>query len=92
MTDWKPLVENPPPVGCKFIALYNDGSGAAMFWRHDHGYIDGDGDEISEINEESFDLWTELPQDKEFWCEVRSEDQMTLHLSPQGTTGATDAD
>jgi hypothetical protein len=84
MAAWKPLHEDPPPVGCKFIVLFNDGSGSAMFWRHDGGYIDSDGDEYTELSD-SYDLWTELPQDKEFWCEIRSEDPMSLFLSPQGT-------
>jgi hypothetical protein len=79
VTDWKPLIESPPPIGCKFIVLYNDGSGAAMFWRHDDGYISSDGDEYTELSE-GYDLWTELPQDKEFWCEICSEDPMTLAL------------
>ncbi len=79
MTDWRSLEGDPPQVGQKFIVLYNDGSGAAMFWRHDGGYIDSDGDEYEELSE-GYDLWAELPQDKEFWCEVRSEDPMSLAL------------
>jgi len=81
MADWKPIVEDPPPVGCKFIALYNDGSGAIMFLRVEGGFIDSDGDELSGIGE-GCDLWIELPQNKEFWCEVRSEDPMTLYTHP----------
>ena len=81
MGSWKPLFESPPPVGCKFIALYSDGSGSAMFWRHDGGYVDSDGDDYDALSA-GYDLWTELPQDKEFWCEIRSEDPMTLSLSP----------
>lgn len=81
MTVWRSLVEDPPPPGCKFIALFNDGSGSGMFFRHDGGYIDSDGDEYSDLNLESYDLWIELPQGKEFWCELRSEDPMTLTSS-----------
>lgn len=88
MTHWKPLVEDPPPSGCKFIALYSDGSGSGMFWRHDDGYIDCEGDEYTTLSD-NYDLWTELPQDKEFWCELRSEEPMSLPCSPsQGRGGA----
>ena len=80
MADWKPLAEDPPPVGCRFIALYNDGSGSSMFWRHDYGYIDCEGGEYEELPSESYDLWIELPDGKEFWCEVRSDEPMSLSL------------
>lgn len=73
MADWKPLVDNPPPAGCKFVALYSDGSGARMFWRHDDGYIDCEGDEREALSD-SYSLWTELPKGMTFWCENRSED------------------
>ncbi len=84
MSIWKSLIEDPPPVGCRFVALYNDGSGSEMFWRHDHGFIDCEGDEYEEMSE-GYDLWTELPQAKKFWCEHRSDDPMTLARSPQET-------
>jgi hypothetical protein len=42
--DWN-SIDDVPPIGCKFVVLFNDGSGAKMFWRHDHGYIDCEGGE-----------------------------------------------
>lgn len=68
-----------PDIGRKFICLFNDGSGAAMFWRHDGGYIDCEGDEYSSLSN-SYDRWAYLPDELEFWCETRSEDSMTLVL------------
>jgi hypothetical protein len=67
-----------PEVGCKFIALYNDGSGAAMFWRHDDGYIDADGDEYGDLSFSDYDHWAYLPHDLEFGCENYAEDPMTF--------------
>jgi hypothetical protein len=78
---WKSLFDDPPPSGCKFIALYNDGSGSGLFFRHDDGFIDEDGDDRIELSE-GYGLWTELPLGFKFWCEGRSEEPMEL-LSPQ---------
>src|SRR5690348_8903441 len=39
---WRTFADKPEP-GRKFIALYNDGSGAAMFFAFDGGVIDSDG-------------------------------------------------
>ncbi len=63
-----------PEVGRKFIALYNDGSGACMFWRHDDGFIDQDGDESAALGE-GYDRWAYLPDELEFWCESYPEDR-----------------
>jgi hypothetical protein len=79
--NWK-SIDDTPPIGSKFVVLYNDGSGARMFWRHDFGYIDSEGGEYEELPSEGYSLWTELPDGFEFWCEVRSEDPMTLSLPP----------
>jgi hypothetical protein len=81
VSDWK-SIDDLPPIGSKFVVLYNDGSGSRMFWRHDCGYVDCEGDEYEELPSESFSLWTELPDGFEFWCEVRSEGTMTLVLPP----------
>ena len=78
---WRPLCDLPD-VGRKFIALYNDGSGAAMYWRHHDGFISSDGDEYpAHMSWDSYDTWAYLP-DREFWCEVRSEDSFSLVLPP----------
>lgn len=79
MTEWHSIKDNPPPIGRKFIALFSDGSGSGMFFRHDDGFIDCEGDESSTLGNE-YDVWTDLPQDMEFCCETRSEDPMTLTI------------
>jgi hypothetical protein len=68
-----------PDVGRKFICLYNDGSGAVMFWRYDDGYIDQDGEDC-QLEGKQYDRWAYLPDELEFWCETRSEDPMCLTL------------
>lgn len=92
-----------PDIGRKFVALYSDGSGAAMFWRHDAGFIDQDGNEWSENDhwetawKVNYDRWAYLPADLGFWCEVRADDPMSLSLptppqpSPAREEGGGDA-
>ena len=80
---WRPISEDPP-VGSKIIALYADGSGATMLFRHDGGYIDQDGDdwEYGELSD-PYAFWTLLPSAFEFWCEQRTYDQMRLVILDQ---------
>jgi hypothetical protein len=61
-----------PDVGRKFIALWDDGSGAALLYRHDDGFIDSDGDD-STVLSTSLDRWAYLPDDFEFRCELVAE-------------------
>lgn len=68
-----------PDVGRKFIALFNDGSGAGMFWRYDDGFIDQDGNDEATLGS-SYDRWAYLPDDLEFWCETVAEDPMVLRI------------
>jgi len=75
-----------PDVGRKFIALFNDGSGAAMFWRHDCGYIDADGNETETLGS-SYDRWAYLPDDLDFWCEGHPEEPVILRLPPALSEG-----
>ncbi|WBU27628.1 hypothetical protein OOZ54_13240 [Rhodopseudomonas palustris] len=66
-----------PDIGRKFIALYNDGSGASLFYRHEDGYLDEDGNEFGD-DLHSYDYWAYLPAGKSFWCEDRSDDPVKL--------------
>lgn len=77
---WRPI-DQAPDLGRKIVALYDDGSGASMFWRHDGGYIDAYGDEWGELPDH-YALWTYLPDSFQFWCEYRSDEPMTLTLPP----------
>jgi hypothetical protein len=74
-------ISTEPEVGRKVIALFDDGSGSMMLWRHDDGYVDQEGDEHSAFPPHLF-LWRYLPDDFEFWCETTSE-PLTLKLPPR---------
>lgn len=82
---WRPI-DQAPDLGRKIVALYGDGSGASMFWRHDGGYIDADGDELDELPDH-YALWTYLPDSFQFWCECRSDEPMTLRIPPTSEGG-----
>jgi len=82
---WRPI-DQAPDLGRKIVALFGDGSGASMFWRHDGGYIDADGDEWGELPDH-YALWTYLPDSFQFWCEYRSDEPMTLTLPPTSEGG-----
>ena len=81
MGRWRPISEDPP-VGSKIIALYADGSGSTMLFRHDGGFIDQDGDdwECGELSDQ-YAFWTLLPPNFEFWCETLADDPMQLSVS-----------
>jgi hypothetical protein len=67
-------------VGRKFIALWDDGSGAALLYRHDDGFIDSDGDDYSRMHD-GMGIWAYLPDDIEFHCELVSEPgEHPMHL------------
>lgn len=59
-----------PPKSSKFVALYNDGSGADIFMRFDDGdYCD---EHLTPVDEAIFDdflYWIILPDAYEFWGE-----------------------
>jgi len=57
------------PMG-KFVAFFNDGSGASLFMTDDSGEtIDSDGDLIGAETLDNYLSWMQLPDDFEFWCE-----------------------
>lgn len=58
--DWRKITEKPES-GKRVVALYNDGSGAVLFFVHDDGVMDSDGDEYAGLSPDSFDLWAYLP-------------------------------
>lgn len=81
-------METLPSIGRKFVGLWRDGSGAKMFWRHDAGFIDNEGDDFRALND--IELWTYLPDDFDFLCET-GEEPMMLRLLPIPTADVTHA-
>ena len=67
------LYTNPPKSG-KFVALYADGGGAAVFMIKGTKVIDcADSewsiDDIKELPEHGYNAWLPLPDSYEFWIE-----------------------
>lgn len=82
---WQP-VKVTPDIGRKFICLWNDWSGSVMYWRHDHGYIDQDGDELSRVDWSKIECWSYLPDGFEFWCEHGDEGMVLTTVSAHPST------
>ena len=78
---WRPA-NVAPEAGRKIVAIYEDGSGAELFWAHDDGLISDDGDEYGRerLTDGPFSIWAYLPDGHDLWCERRAEDPMTLRL------------
>jgi hypothetical protein len=77
---WHPVTELPEE-GRKVVAIYSDGSGAPLLWKHDYGFLDQEGDEVShDWFYGNVSVWSYLPDSVEFWCENLAEDPITLTL------------
>lgn len=64
------MTETRPPKGTKFVALYNDGSGAGLFFRDDNGdYFDDGLDPSCDEALDDYLLWIPLPDDFKLWGE-----------------------
>ena len=71
-------VDEPAP-GRKIVAINDDGSAAMMFWVHDEGLIEAEGDECTfDWFKGNFVWWAYIPDSVTFWCETRADDPMTL--------------
>lgn len=73
-------VDEPSP-GRKIVAINGDGSGAMMFWVHDGGLIECEGDDCTfDWFKGNFVWWAYIPDSVTFWCEQRADDPMTLKV------------
>ncbi len=71
---FKLFAHEEPGKGTKFIATFNDGSGACLFMRLDGGdYINSDGDYCHEDIFDSYLYWAELPLSFKLWFEISGE-------------------
>jgi hypothetical protein len=68
---WRLMAEEKPPIGTRFVALFDDGSGASLF---ECVKDDGFGLHIDDLavyyDSEALDdylLWIEVPDDYKFW-------------------------
>ena len=61
-----------PSIGTRFVAFYDDHSGAAIMLRHDDGYIETEGGERDNLD--NFDSWYPLPDGFSLWFEDHAPD------------------
>lgn len=76
--DWHSF-DQKPESGKRIIALYSDGSGANLYFVHDAGLIDVDGEDCDSFSDDA-GLWAYLPDGFELWCENRADDPVTFVL------------
>ena len=64
--EWKKFADETPKRGCRFITLYEDGSGSCMYFLSDAGELidqDGDPDSLESLGGELENYWAYLPDD-----------------------------
>lgn len=88
---WNRTADKTPEPGHKFVALYDDGSGAWLGFMHDGGVIDSDGDDYKKMG--SAEWWTYLPTGFRLFCEDHPVEDFQLpeHVCPPLTHPAPDA-
>lgn len=65
---WHQLTEKPDS-GRAIVAPFNDGSGAELFWVHDHGLMDQSGHEVKALSPTQFEMWAYMPEGYRTWIE-----------------------
>lgn len=82
---WHKMSDAKPEPGTKFLALYDDGSGAWLGFAHDHGVIDSDGDDHAKMPNAGW--WAYLPSGFRLSCEdhpcAEFEVQLPDHAPPR---------
>jgi hypothetical protein len=74
---WRSTAERPDSDR-KIIALFDDGSGANLFFTYESGLIDAEGTEYGWSQFSCYSHWTYLPDGFRLWCEDRDEDPYTF--------------
>lgn len=75
MGEWHTFNEKPES-GRRIVAIFDDGSGAHLFYVHDDGFVDEDGEDSPVGLESSYSHWAYLPRGVQLWCELRANDPM----------------
>jgi len=71
----------------KIVALYNDGSGANLFYVTDFGeLIDSDGESANNLDDGGYGLWAYIPDAHRLWCEWRADEPMILPSAESGAS------
>lgn len=58
-----------PPNGSRFVALFDDGSGANLFMRDDYGYYLSAEEGVPEELSTSYKFWIPIPMQFKLWFE-----------------------
>ena len=71
MLDWYTMIEKEPKEGDRFVALYNDGSGARLFEIIKGELFEAEGGDEPCHGEEldNYFYWALLPDDFKFWSD-----------------------
>lgn len=79
---WRKMAERRPEAGHKFVALFDDGSGAWLGFAHDAGVIDSDGDDYTKMP--NAEWWAYLPSGFRLACEDHPTEDYNLpdHVCP----------
>lgn len=75
---WHRTTDKKPEPGHKFVALYDDGSGAWLGFAHDGGIIDSDGDDYERMR--NAEWWAYLPTGYRLCCEDHPDEQFEVQL------------
>jgi hypothetical protein len=75
---WFKTADRQPEPGNKFVALYDDGSGAWLGFAHDGGVIDSDGDDYAKMP--NAEWWAYLPSGFRLSCEDHPGDDWAFTL------------
>lgn len=83
LSQWRPFFAAPASRR-KIVALFNDGSGASLFYVTDLGdLLDAEGDPAPSLDDGGYGAWTYLPDGFRLWCELREDDPVNLPPPPQ---------
>lgn len=79
---WHKMSARQPEPGHKFVALFDDGSGAWLGFAHDAGVIDSDGDDHTKMP--NAEWWAYLPSGFRMACEDHPVEDYNLpdHVCP----------
>jgi hypothetical protein len=82
---WTDILTHPD-AHTRIVALYDDGSGAHLFYFDGHQFHDEDG-AVRDGLENSFSMWAYAPEGTRLWCEL-CDDPVDFHQQSDDRTDA----
>lgn len=71
---WRNIYQEKPMIGGRFVAVFDDFSGAGLFIRLPNGNYrcaEFDEEEIDEENMDNYLFWAYLPSGTKLWFEIK---------------------